>query len=456
MTSIISSPTYDPAKTAVALAEKQTEMLQKSLTAQTKNASTVDAALTRLRNTISSFQTSLGALTGLNKSIFAQSATLSDSTLGSATASPKAQAGTYSFFVEQLATASQMSYRGLMETNGTTGELVVKVGSAEFTVDLAAAARPDGWLLPQDIAAAINSNPDNKSLVTASVIRTGTVYELVLTANATGKSSAISIDTSGLTNSSLKSSNGYELTEGQNAIIRLNSEDGTKIEQSSNTFSIIEGVSMTFTRAQASGSSPVSVTVATDNKATGDNMQAFVDAYNKLKTALDAMLDPGDPSKNIAPSVFAQDAGLLALRDRLVTLLRPAGSASLAGYGVVAQRDGTLSLDKGRLNKQLAADPYGLDKLMGSAELSKPTGIAGALDKFLNVWSNSTNGQLVKRQESNTKLQKTLADRQLRLDNQYNAAYQRYLMQFTQLQVLQNQMTSNSTMFDALFGKDSK
>ena len=31
---------------------------------------------------------------------------------------------------------------------------------------------------------------------------------------------------------------------------------------------------------------------------TASNVQAFVDAYNKLKSAIDAMVDPGDPAHN--------------------------------------------------------------------------------------------------------------------------------------------------------------
>lgn len=451
MSSIISSPTYDPPKTAAALAQKQTEALQQSLDAATKRAGAVDTALTKLRNTISAFQTSLNALTGLNKSMFAQSATFSDTSFGSASAGANAVPGTYSFFVEQVAAASQISYAGLAADSAFSGKLVVKVGDANINLDLDAAG---GDLTVHQLATAINSSKENTSLVTAAVINTGSGYELVLTANNTGENSKISFDTTDLAGSPL--SGMRELVKAQDAIIRVGSENGTAITQASNTFTSIDGVKMTFTRAQATGSRPVTVTVAADTKATADNVQAFVDAYNKLKTALDAMLDPGDPAKGIAPSVFAQDAGMLALRDRLVTLLRPAGGASLASYGITGQKDGTLGLDTARLNKQLATDPHGLDKLIGNTASKAPSGIAAALDSFLKGWSNSVNGQLKKRQETNTKLQTTLTDRQGALDRQYDAAYQRYLMQFTQLQVLQGQMTNNSSMFDALFGKDSK
>jgi flagellar hook-associated protein 2 len=80
--------------------------------------------------------------------------------------------------------------------------------------------------------------------------------------------------------------------------------------------------------------------------------------------------------------------------------------------------------------------------------------VAGALDTFLKSWNNSVSGQIKKRKEVNDGLQKSLTDRQAQLDSQYNAAYQRYLLQFTKLQTLQSQMSNNASMFDALFGNN--
>jgi flagellar hook-associated protein 2 len=166
------------------------------------------------------------------------------------------------------------------------------------------------------------------------------------------------------------------------------------------------------------------------------------------------MVDPGDPSAGVAAGVFAHDGGIRALRDRLVSLMRPLGSTSLAAYGIIAEKDGTLSLKVTTLNKKLAADPSGLDALIGSTATTTGTGIAGSLNTFIKSWNNGVNGQLKKRTTANDDLQRTNTDRQARLDDQYNAAYQRYLMQFTQLQTLQSRMQATSSMFDALFSSN--
>jgi flagellar hook-associated protein 2 len=73
----------------------------------------------------------------------------------------------------------------------------------------------------------------------------------------------------------------------------------------------------------------------------------------------------------------------------------------------------------------------------------------------LTVWTSSTNGQIMQRQASVSKSQTALVTRQDTLDKQYNSAYQRYLVQFTQLQGLQAQMESNANVFDAMFRSSS-
>lgn len=449
----ISSPTYDPTTTAAALAEKYVFSQQQALTTRSERASATDKGLASLRSALSSFQTALLGLTGTNKTMFAQSAVFSDTSVGSASAKSTAAAGTYSFYVEKLASANQVSY-SLDEASGVTGSLAVKVGSATINIDTTAANTDGGALSPREIAAAINASADNKSLVTASVISTAAgKYELVLTAKNTGSASAITVTHGAGTDtaSPFHSSKQNTLVPAQDAMIRIGSATGTLITQPTNTFNGIDGVSVTFNKTTTS---PVTLTVGADNGATNANVQAFVDAYNKLKSTVDALAAPGDPSKGVAGGAFAGDSGVASLRDRLVSLVRPTGGDSLAAYGIIANRQGTLSVDTTRLNKALAANPTGLDTLIGSASATPSTGLAGKLDTYISSWTSSTNGQIKTRQEAVSRLQADTALRQEMLDKQYDDAYQRYLLQFTQLQALQGQMSSNSSMFDALFSSD--
>ena len=475
--SSINAPTYDPTSTAQAMAQKLTATAQEMLTSQTKSASATSTALSKLGSAISAFQTSLSSLTGIGKTMLAQSATLSNTTVGSATAKSTAAAGNYNLFVQQVATAGQASYQ-IPQNGDIGGKLTLTLAppatpattppspsatqTGQFTVQLNAAADTDGdgSLSAREIAAAINGEPTNAGRVSAGVVTIAGVPQLVLTSANTGVANNIWLDPSAAGPTlagSLALDKRTVSAEAKDAILlygATNSTTGTPITQPSNTFTNIDGVSLTVTRAQAADESAFTLTVGSSASATQSNVQAFVDAYNKLKSVIDGMVDPGDPSSGTGPGAFAHDAGVRALQSRLVSMLRATGSPSLASYGITAARDGSLSLDTGRLTKQLALDPTSLDKLIGSASTGSPTGIAGSLNTYLNQWSNSTNGQITQRNDSITKLQTSLTKRQSDLDAQYNAAYDRYLKQFTDLQTLQARMNSNVSMFDALFGND--
>lgn len=466
----ITAPTYDPTSTAQAMAQKTTAAQQQILTSQTSTASATAKALSTLSSAISAFQTSLGSLTGVGKSMLAQRATLSDTTIGTASAKSTAAAGSYSVFVDKLATASQVSYvpqaavaaKGSLTINlaapdTSTPPKASTPATASFTVDLST-ANTDGvaGLSVREVAMAINNNADNAGKVSAGVVIVNGVPQLVLTSNNTGAANTVWVDAASIEDMSGNPVANYlgtrtEVTKAQDATIHYG---GNAITQASNTFTNIDGVSMTFTRAQSVGENPFTLTVGGDTSSTVSNVQAFVDAFNKLKTAIDGLVDSGDAANGKAAGTFAHDSGIKALQSRLVSLMRPSGTTSLASYGIVAARDGTLTVDSARLTKQLAVSPNGLDQLIGSASASSPTGVAGSLNTYLNTWSNSTKGQIKGRTDANTKLQTQLTQRQSDLDSQFDSAYQRYLKQFTELQTLQSTMNSNVSMFDALFGND--
>ncbi|WP_036164603.1 flagellar filament capping protein FliD [Massilia sp. 9096] len=481
MSSAITAPTYDPTSTAQSLATKSTADAQQTLTNKTNAANATATALTQLGSAISTFQNSLATLGSVGKSILAQSATLSNSAFGSATAKSSAAAGTYSLFVQQVATAGKVSYDNVPDATTASGTLTVNVGSATpINIDLSAANTDGGTLSVREIAAAINNASGNTGLVSAGVITvpvvngdgtTSSQMRLVLTSKNTGAASNISLSTTSQDLQSTLGSQPTSTTAGKDAIVLLDAQyktvtdpstnttttqlTGTQVTQASNTFTNIDGVAFTATRAQATGDDPITLTVGTDSNATAANAQAFVDAYNKLKNAVDGMLDPGDTTNNKAAGAFANDSGVKALQTRLVDLLRPAtGGLSLASYGITASRDGSLTLDSTRLNKQLALNPGGLDQLMGSASTGSPSGVMGNLNSYLNLWTDSANGQIQQRTSANTKLQSDLSKRQDNLTTQYNDAYNRYLKQFTDLQTLQAQMNNNVSMFDAIFGSD--
>jgi flagellar hook-associated protein 2 len=453
-----SATTYDPKTTATQLAQLYVQDRQQMLTAQTNSATATATALGKLSTAMSAFRSTLSTLSA-QSSVLANKATFS-SDVGSASANASAAAGSYSFYVEQLATAGQVSYGGISDTTAASaGNLTVTLADgSNFLVTLSAADKNlDGTLTAKEIAAAINVEATNNARVTASTLTVGGATTLVLTSTKTGAANAVSLDTSGITDPGLKSeldNNATTLQTAQDAIVWIGPQGtGTKVQQASNTFTLVDDVSMTFTHAQAVGAAPVTLTVGNDSAATTANVQSFVDSWNKVIGTLKDLTDNGDAASGKAPAVFASDAGIQALRNRMQSLLRQAsGGLTLVNFGITAQRDGTLALDNGRLGKALAANPGALDSIFGKASLGSPTGVLGKLDTLMNTWTSSGTGQIAARRDGNSKLQAALAVRQTVLDAQYDTSYKRYLAQFTQLQSLQSQMSNNTGLFDALFG----
>jgi flagellar hook-associated protein 2 len=445
--------TFDPVTTATQLATAYTQPMQQRLTAQTQNAQKQSTALNTLRSALSAFDTALSSLSS-SKGLKQFAASFSASGIATASTTSKAQAGSYQFHVEQLATAHQIVFENLPAVPVASGgpiSVQLADGSSINLNLVAADTDSDGTISQAEIARAINQANDNQGKVVASVVTSGGQSQLLLTSAKTGEAGEITIDASGLPAGALRDalSNSRELTAAQDAVVWLGGQGGVRLQQASNTFNNIEGVSLTFTRAMTASEAPLTLTVSDDSSGTADNVQKFITAYNTLRTALDSLTKAG--GENSAGAVFATDAGIRALGSRLNNILRAEyGGISLTELGVKADRKGQLSLDKSRLERALQSDPDALDKVFGSASVSAPTGLLGGMSSYLDQWLTSGSGQIASRQNSIQIMQKNLAARQTRLDAQYDSAYQRYLVQFTQLQALEARMGQTSGLFAVL------
>lgn len=446
---------FDPTSTATSLATAYTQPTQTLLDAQTKAAQAASSGLTKLQSALSAFKTAMAALASkTGQTVTQYSATPSDSTVLTATAATGAQPASTPLFVEQLATTHQVAFQDLPAVPAGPGSMSVQLANGtSFNVDLASAdGDGDGTLSQTEIARAINTAASGNA--TAMVVTVGGATQLVLSSGVSGEGGKLTIDTSGLSGP-LKTAlddptKRKELVGAQDAVVWLGAQgSGVRLQQATNTVTAIQGVSITLKKAQAAGESPVTLSVARDDSATSAKLQGFVDAYNTLEKALDDLTVIG--KDGAANGAFASDAGVRALRDRIGNLLRnDYGGSNLRTLGVSVGRDGSASLDSAKLTKALAATPDALDTVLGSTALSSPSGLLGAMDKLADSWTNSSSGQIKQRQTSVQAQQKSISDRQFRLDQQYNQAYTRYLQQFTQLQNLQSQLSGTGGLFDAV------
>lgn len=448
-----------PAENAKAFADKYMANAVDLLKFQKTNNAASKAALTKLQGALSSFQTALLGLSG-SGSIIKQSATLSNPALGSATVGSSAQPGSYSFFVKQLASAHQVAYAGVPAFAAKdAGTLKIGLDDGEsFEVDLSAAkADGSGNVSPAELARAINQAEGNAGKVSASVVTINGEQRLVLTSGETGEAGKISLDTSAVNDSALAAAlnaEPTELAEARDAIFTLGGESGVEVKQASNTFTGIQGVSVTFTQAMASGDTPLLLDIALDKSGTTESVQAFVDAYNEVMDLLAELtkVNPDDPA-NAGP--FVSDAGVRGLQQRMQELLRGTlGDAKLLDYGISADRSGKLSLDSSKLEAALAKNPNGLDALFSDAD----KGIVKRMDAYLKTWTSSTDGYIKRRQDSADTVEKSLNKKEVSLEAQYSRVYARYLAQFTRASEIQMRMEMTMSMLDSLpdFGGSKK
>lgn len=444
----------DPNTMATQLATYRTQDLRNLLNTQSTKAQATSSALTTLKSALTTFD---GALLGISgkKSVLSNSATFSTSGFATATASSTAQAGTYNLFVEQIATSSQMLFSNFVNPTvaAASGTLTVTSSGKTFNITLGSSVDidGDGSISANELARAINNASGNSGLVNASVVTTTsngtTSSELILTSGSTGQDSEIT-----LSGSSAAALGVSTQVVGANAKVWLGAQNtGVLMEQGSNTYTNISGVSLTINKAQAATDAPLTLTVGNDSSGTAGNVQSFVDAYNALMSSLDKLTASADSKAGTPAGPFASDAGVRALRSRLAGIVRQqSGSISLATYGIAIDRYGKMSLNQSKLKTALSNNSGGLDTLFGSTSVTNPTGILGALDNYLKNWTNSASGQIAKRQNSIETLQKNISTRQTRLEETYNSAYQRYLKQFSALQQLQSQMGDTGNMFSNL------
>lgn len=451
----------NPTSMASQMAVYYTQGAQDLITAQTKSAQGTSSALTKLQSALQAFSSAVTGLSG-KKGLTQNSATFSASDVGVASATTAAAAGNYSFFVERLASAHQIAFEDLPAVPVASGgplHVTLDDGST-FSVDLLAAdADGDGTISQAEIARAINQADGNAGKVTAMVMTVGEKTQLVLSSGATGAAGKITVDASGLPDGELKTalSTSKELAAAQDALVWLGAKDtGTLLQQGSNTFTSIPGVSMTFQREMSVGEAPVTLTVAADSGGTAANVRSFVDAYNTLMGVVGDLTKAGNADSGTASAPFTTDAGVRMLRNKLNDIIRQDfGGVRLADLGVSADRNGVLSLDQAKLEKKLAANPDALDQVFGSAGLTSNSGLLGATNEYLNQWLNSTTGQIKRRQDMVQATQAALTARQTRLDQQFDSAYERYLMQFSRLQGLMSQMGQTSGLFDMFGNKPS-
>lgn len=359
-----------------------------------------------LKGALSTFQSSVRALSDISK-FQTLSATPSDATVFSASASSSAVAGSYSVTATQLAQAQKLSSAGFANATDTvgTGTITIAYGTtagAVFTANTAKAAQTvtidAAHSSLSGIRDAINAANIN---VTATIINDGSVgtpNKLVLTSKDTGADNSLKItvaDTDGnnLDNLGLSqvafdpaggAGTGKNLTQtiaAQNALLTVDGIAG--ISKSSNTISdVVQGVTLTLAKAGTS-----SLTVARDTASVQAAVGAFVNAYNAINKSVVDLTAYNATTKTGA--LLQGDAAARSIQNQIRSVVSSSITALggnltlLSQVGVSFQKDGTLALDATKLQTAITNNFNDIAGLF--AAIGKPS------DSLINYNSATTN-----------------------------------------------------------------
>lgn len=405
-------------------------------------------AVTKLESALRTFRAAVRDLKGGSTgTMVANKASFSSEGYASAAVGSTAVAGNYQFFVEQLAGAHQLAIEGIEDGDiSAQGTLDLNVGGAAFSVSLVDADKGgDGKVSLAELAAAINGASTNTG-ARATLVRSNGSVSLVLTSEKTGAANTLSVATTATNPTDTRFhaalASPQVLSQARDAKVHLGGEGGMVLTNSSNTFDeLIDGVTLTFTRAHSTGETALSLDVGQDATAMQDKAKKFVSAVNALLSSVASLTASG--SESAARGALAGDAATRAIHSQVNRILRETFDGQrMADFGITAARNGSLSFDTAAFDRAVAAKPDGLDKLF-----SGNTGMLDSLDKAMQVYTATTNGVLANRKESLNAQLKRLDQQSTQLDGQYERYYTRHLRQYTSMMQIMASMEQTQGMF---------
>ncbi|MGE8497050.1 MAG: flagellar filament capping protein FliD [Pseudomonas sp.] len=393
------------------------------------------SAVSTLESALKTFSSSIKGMKSAGSTMLINSAKFSQEGYATATVGTNAVPGNYQFFVEQLASRHQVSVGGLQPGDLGSGTLTIGQDGKSFNVDVSGASTLE------ELASAINGAADNSG-VKATLVRSNGEVSLVLSSEKSGADNAISVSASGNAALATAVGNQQELSKAQDAQVRLGGETGMLLTNASNTFeNIIDGVSLTFNRTHKAGDQPLGVDIGQDSKATRDKAQAFISALNTLMTTFDSLTASGGETSN--RGVLAGDSSIRSIENMLNQVLRTEfGGASLMEFGIVADRNGKLTIDGARFDKAVAANPEGFEKLF-----TDKGALLDTIDKNLAVYTSSANGLMKTRKDSLNSMLRRVDDQFDNIQKQYDSYYSRYLKQYTSMMQTMSAMEQTYGMF---------
>ena len=387
------------------------------------------SAYGKLKNALTGFQSALSDLKTVN-AFEVYKAVSSDETALTATADSSAAPGFTDIQVVRLAEAHKMGSLAIADTDSTTlgranDSMTLTVNGNAFTV-------AGGGMTLSQLKDAINDAPDNTGVTATIISENSGSHRLVLTAAETGNANAIEVSASRRLEGDLELA---DINDPNQLDAELLVDGLYTVTRSSNTINdAISGITLNLL---AETSSAIEIQVSRDSAAVTESVQAFVDAFNELRTTIDSLSGEGND--------LEADNTLRSIENQIQAVFNTPPSALngsftyLSEIGVSFQRDGKLSLDSGDLQKAIDTDFAGMAELFANDD----QGYLFRVDALINNLVQADGPIDIRQDGLNNRMDRVdqrISDMEYRLE----LREQRLLDQFNTLDTLMGQLQGTS------------
>ncbi|UUM32306.1 flagellar filament capping protein FliD [Vibrio japonicus] len=440
----------DPISMATQLATFDVQPFQQRDQMQADRYQSQLTALSKVESALREFRTAMNEMNSTTSSIIKNSATVSQDGYFTANADATALAGSYQIFVEQIASAHQVSADMPVDLDSTTeiptvGTLDLTINGETMSLDLATVDTDgDGIATMADLVSAINNDSANPG-VNATLVRSNGQTHFMLSSSETGVANRISVSASGTGQAWFEDAftNLNEISAPKDAVIWLGEEgSGLQLTNSSNTFQgFIYGVDITVSKAQTAGEAPLSLNVGADAEATKEQVNQFVEAYNSLIATLDTYTKIGGEDEK--RGVLASDPTLRSIESQLTSIVRNEfNGMRLSDVGITISREGKMSIDSEKFDEAQQTNGAALEAMFNGEGA-----LLSTLDSMAEPFLKFSSGLFSSRKDALQAGLDRLDDKQAKLERKYEMSYNRYLKQFTHMNSLMTQMNQTMSMF---------
>lgn len=385
-----------------------------------------------------------------------KAASSSDASVVTVSAGAAAEPGNIDIAVDSLASAQTVQSTSFTASTAAlgTGTLTISAGGKSRSIVV------DGT--NNTLAELRDSINDADGDVTATIVNVGAGsddFRLILRSKNTGTANAVTVSGTLSGGANPFAGGGQVVQAASDAVFSVN---GLTVRRSSNKIAdVVAGVTLTLVGegdrdgVVESTDRAAQIAVSADASNVTASVKNLVESFNAVNEIVNDQFTL-DPNTNRQGST-AGDASLRGVMARLrAELSRPGGLGVgykyLSDVGISFQKDGSLTLDEGKLSAALADDPTTAARLFLATEDGIGKRLPAAVDDFVS----QVDGALTFRQKGIAQSIKRIDEKVVREEDRIAAMQERLTRQFSALEEIVSQLKSQGDFLSQQLGALSR